>query len=147
MSKKALNKIELKRAGLKVTPVRILILDILKKSEKPLNAEKILKKIGKDKADFATIYRNLTSFVAKGILKQVELRKKSAYYEISDLHRHRIICNKCERIENFERCNIGFLKDVLRNSRLFDEIKEHSLELFGVCKKCNPTHQRSRNSA
>ena len=86
----------------------------------------------------ATVYRTLSSFEEKGIIKRVDLRKDSLYYELSSAHHHHhIVCTGCGTIEDFESCQIEKVSDkVLSQSSKFSIIKEHSLELFGVCNTC-----------
>ncbi len=126
----------LKRAKLKVTPARTHILELFNEDCKPLNAEDIAEKI-KD-TDPVTVYRTLASFEKAKILKQVDLRKGSVYYELADHHHHHIVCTDCGDVEEFEMCAVPKISEhVLKHSQKFTAINEHSLELFGVCKSCN----------
>ncbi len=127
----------LKINGFKITPTRLAILKVFSHDCEPINAEFIFKKLKKEKVNIVTIYRTLTSFENVGILKHVDLQKDSAYYELSGHHHHHIICTDCGMVEGFEVCDIDNLTDkVLKNSNKFNIITKHSLELFGLCKKC-----------
>lgn len=131
----------LKGGGYKLTKARKAVLDILIKAKTPLTVEdisKALKKSSHDKGiNNVTVYRALSLFEKKGVVKRVDLRKDSAYFEIADCHHHHIACMKCETIEDFESKEIErALERVVRNSSKFFDIKDHSLELFGICKKC-----------
>ena len=124
----------LKDAKLKVTKVRLEILGLFSDFCTPLCAEDIFKKT---KLDLVTIYRTLTSFERNDILKKVNLQKKSVYYELTRHHHHHIICTDCGSVEEFAICEINKIsKEALKRSAKFDAIKEHSLELFGICKSC-----------
>ncbi len=128
----------LKKAGLKVTPARQLILETFSADCKPINAEYIHEKLkGKD-INLVTIYRTLFSLETGGILKRVDLRKGSVYYELAEHHHHHVICTGCGKTESFETCDIDTIsKGVLRKSPLFETINQHSLELYGKCKSCS----------
>lgn len=128
----------LKRAGLKVTPARKAVLEAFSSDCKPINAESIHEKLKVKGSNLVTVYRTLASLEASGILKRVDLRKGSAYYELADHHHHHIICTGCGKTDSFEACDIETIsKDVLRKSSLFKTISEHSLELYGMCKSCS----------
>ncbi len=127
----------LKEGGYKITHGRISILEIFSKYHAPLNVEFISKHIKKPKLDAATIYRTLKSFEEKGILKRVDLRGDTTYFELNDHHHHHLICKKCGDIEDVEICEINKLSEkVLKYSLKFKTISEHSLEFFGFCVKC-----------
>ena len=128
----------LRDKGFKITPARLAILSAFCAHCEPLNAEEINKKIKKEKIDPVTIYRTLASFEKKGILKRVDLRKDSACFELSDTHHHHIICIKCGMIEEFRDLETESLtKRIIKNSKNFKQIKQHSFEMFGLCKKCS----------
>jgi len=128
----------LTKRGFKKTPTRVAIINIFTQNDKPINADFIYKKL-KGNIDEATIYRTLTSFLESGILKKIDLRKSSSYFELNNDHHHHIVCMKCGFIEDFKE-NKGIeklLDQVVSKSSKFKSIKEHSLELFGFCKVCN----------
>ncbi len=128
----------LKKHGLKVTPGRLQILNLFNEHGcKPMDAESVYKKLKGKSIDMVTVYRTVTSFEERGILKRVDLHKDSVYYELADHHHHHIVCTACGLIEGFEMCNIDVVsKKALSKSSKFNVINEHSLELFGVCKSC-----------
>ncbi len=127
----------LKTNGFKITPIRLAILEVFSHDCEPVNAEFIFKKLNKEKVNIVTIYRTLTSFENAGILKRVDLQKDSVYYELAGHHHHHIICTDCGLVEGFDECDLdGLSNKVLKDSSNFRHITKHSLELFGVCKKC-----------
>ncbi len=127
----------LKSYGLKATPGRLLLLEHLIGFKKPMSIKEIAKAIGLKSMDQATIYRTLESFKMLGLVRQVDFHKDFAYYELADSDHHHLVCKNCGRVEDFEGCNIDTLsKSVLRKSKQFAFVDEHSLELFGLCKAC-----------
>lgn len=136
-----LNKL-LKSKGQKVTSARFFILNIFNKQKKPLSAETICKELSKEPKtkgiNEVTVYRTLISFEKAGIIKRVNLRRGSAYFELNDEHHHHIICTSCGNIEDFESRKFEeILKKITEKSPKFKNINEHSLELFGLCARCS----------
>ena len=88
----------LKDKGFKCTPARVSILKIFTKNHIPLNAETVLREIKKQRSikniNEATVYRTLSAFEKSGILKIVDLRKDSVYFELNNDHHHHIVCTK-----------------------------------------------------
>ena len=128
----------LQQANLKATAPRLAILKVLAGNHLPINAEHIYQKVKRLNINETTVYRTLASFEEKGIVKRVDLRKESVYYELaSGHHHHHIVCTDCGKVEDFESCSVDKISDkVLSQSSKFSLIKEHSLELFGVCNVC-----------
>jgi Fur family ferric uptake transcriptional regulator len=128
----------LHKANLKATTPRLTVLKVFAGTHLPINADHIYQKVKRLGINEATVYRTLTSFEEAGIVKRVDLRKDSLYYELaSGHHHHHIVCTDCGTIEDFEACQIGKVSDkVLAQSSKFSVIKEHSLELFGTCNVC-----------
>lgn len=128
----------LKDNGFKVTKARLAVLEIFLKNHKPIDASFVFNKLNKE-INEVTVYRIISCFEESGILKKVDLRKDSIFFEMNNDHHHHIVCVKCGEIEDFkENKDIEkILKKVVGESKKFKDIKEHSLELFGYCKICN----------
>lgn len=128
----------LKDAGLKCTTSRIMILEVLYIFAKPTKSFDIYNKL-KNKIDEATVYRTLASFEKMGIIRQVNLRREAVYFELNIDHHHHIVCVMCGDIEDFKESSEieKILGRIVEKSSRFKIIKEHSLELFGLCKTCN----------
>jgi Fe2+ or Zn2+ uptake regulation protein len=127
----------LRGLGLKATTGRIQLLAFLSSTKKPKSIKEIEKAVSSNILDQATIYRTLESFKASGLVKQIFLQKDRAFYELADSDHHHLVCKNCGRIEDFIGCNSeDLIKQALKQSKLFSNVNEHSLELFGLCKVC-----------
>jgi len=124
----------LRKIGEKATKPRVLILSFLDKSKKPISADDL---ILKTKLDKATIYRVLDFLTKKSIVRLIDLRQGKRLYELSShCDHHHVICTKCKQIVAIDICvfkSVG--KRVLKKSN-FAQINDHSMEFFGICKKC-----------
>jgi Fur family ferric uptake transcriptional regulator len=132
----------LKEKGYKITKARLAILTVFSKTKTPLTAEDVYRELVKEKnnkdINEATVYRTLSLLEQAEILNKIDFRKESAYFELASGHHHHITCTKCETIEDFESKEIEkALGGVIRNSSKFINIRDHSLELFGLCKECS----------
>lgn len=132
--------VALRSLGFKATPARLKILNVLKNNHLPISAAQILKQVG-GKADQATIYRSLESFVDKNLVKRVILNNDRAYYELAREnhdHHHHLVCQECNIIEDVKICSIKNIESgILEKSKNFSAIKSHSLEFFGLCTGCS----------
>ncbi len=130
---------QLRERGLKATPARARILELLQESHNVLTLEEIRETCGASQVDFATVYRTLVSFVEVGLARSVELgdgqtRYESATSDHEDHHHHHILCVRCRRIESVHLCAVEKLEKEV--SRLGYREITHRLEFSGVCKDC-----------
>lgn len=124
----------LRKNGLRATPQRIALLRALERAHKPQTAEELH---AKTDADLVTIYRNLQSLAAAGVVREVRFKDASVRYELSHGHHHHIVCTSCGVIEELESCDTSSLdRQTLEASKKFSRINEHALEFFGLCKSC-----------
>jgi len=85
--------------------------------------------------DKTTIYRILMSFEELGLVREVNLGDREIRYELANNeHHHHLVCEKCRSIEDVELNEAELLREVKNQSSF--KIKSHSLEFFGICKKC-----------
>jgi len=129
---------ELRQVELKITPARLAVLDILEKTDKPIDIATIIDYLETNniKADPATVFRIINSFTDKGITKQIQLNEgKFRYEHASKKDHHHLICEKCGDLEDVSDNFISDIEKEIQRKKKF-LIKRHSLEFFGICKKC-----------
>lgn len=123
--------------NLRQTKGRNKILDILQKESTPVDVLHIISHLENEKIELnqATVYRILDAFSRKGIIKKLEFLEGKFRYEVDKGDHHHFICQNCNLIEDISDCNIKKWEKELENKKGF-LIKNHSLEFFGVCQKC-----------
>ncbi len=128
----------LRKNGLRATKERLRLLEILKSSKKPLSILDVLALDKKQTMDQATVYRSLASFQNAGLVKQISFNQDAYLYELRDHgDHHHLVCTGCGLVEDFHGCNFRILsKKALARSKNFIAVKDHSFELFGLCKTC-----------
>lgn len=126
-------------AGLKATPARISILQVLDAATFPLSPSKILKQMARTDIDQATVYRTLNSLRVAGKVRQIDLEHGHAHFEMAGRpEHHHVVCTNCGKVADFEGCvSDAMIRDALRQAKGFATIDHHSLELFGLCKACS----------
>ncbi len=127
----------LQKAGLKVTPERLAILNVLSKANKPLSVRDLKEKLRDTEVDQATIYRNMESLTKSKVIRLVNFQHDHNHYEIiSDKHHHHLICEKCGKVVDVSKCDTSKIEQQVKKLGNFATINSHALEFFGLCKTC-----------
>jgi Fur family ferric uptake transcriptional regulator len=133
----------LKKFDLKVTPVRITVLNVLVNSDVALSHADITDKIGDETIDKVTLYRTLNTFNEKGIIHKVATEDRNWLYAImlesnkipvSEHDHAHFICNACEKIFCFpvsEHTQSG-----IASIREGFKVIEQEIRLHGICPTC-----------
>lgn len=129
----------LQEAGLRVTSHRLLVLSYVAKVKSPITVYELVEALRKkENIDQATVYRNLSSLHESGLLRRLDFNHGHAHYELeTGRASHQLVCQKCETIEKIEGVSIDdAVKKMLKKSKKFKNTTTHSIEIYGVCKKC-----------
>jgi len=136
---------DLRNAGLKVTLPRLKILDILADgTARHMSAEDIYKKLLESNEDIglATVYRVLTQFEAAGLVTRHHFEGGMAVFELNQgSHHDHIVCIDCGRVEEFMDGGIEERQHTVARELGF-EIRDHSLILYGHCRKTKCPHMK-----
>lgn len=131
---------ELRRAGLRVTEQRALVLGILRQSEEHLDAEGIYAAALAQQADvsLATVYRAIRALERAGLIEQRYFGPGHAHehYEASGGPEHyHFACLGCQRVFEFETPLVGKLRTELQRQRGWRVHRAH-LTVEGECESC-----------
>lgn len=132
----------------RVTRSRQMVLDTLRRLQRPTTPKQIAEALPKASCDLATVYRSLTLFEEMGVVRRVDFGDRQARFEIADAdpdghHHHHLVCRECERIVKLDDCILADLEARLAREHGFVEIM-HRLEFFGVCSTCQEARKRRR---
>lgn len=129
----------LKKAGLKITLPRIKILEILEQAkEHHLSAEDIYRILldSNKEIGLATVYRVLTQFEEAGLVKRHHFEGGQSVFELDlGTHHDHLVCVKCARVEEFVDEVIEERQQEIAKQAGY-QITDHSLNIYGICKKC-----------
>jgi len=79
----------LKRAGLQKTTQRLAVLNIFARAEHPLTASDVFQRVSEEqKVNRVTVYRILSSYTSKGIIREFESKRGIHFYERVEPGRH-----------------------------------------------------------
>jgi Fe2+ or Zn2+ uptake regulation protein/Fe2+ transport system protein FeoA len=124
--------------GVRLTPRRQLVLEILQESHEHLDAEMVYERARRKDPNIslATVYRTLALFKLLGVVEEHQFGESHGHFETvqSDPHYH-FTCVECGQVSEFSAPEV----DVLAQ-RLCQEaghtLKQVKLELNGVCSAC-----------
>lgn len=132
-------KTMLEEAALRITGHRLTVLSTISKVKQPITVYELVEMLRKKHdIDQATVYRNLSLLHEAGLLRRLDFNHGHAHYELeTGRASHQLVCNTCETIEKIEGISIDdAVKKMLKKSKKFKNTTTHSIEIYGVCKKC-----------
>ncbi|MCZ7542382.1 MAG: transcriptional repressor [Anaerolineae bacterium] len=126
----------LRSKGLRVTPQRKLILQILDDADTHLDANAVYQRAReRDRAaSMATVYRTLNVLLDAGLVQQrfFDANRNRAYYERNDKEHFHFTCTTCGKVIEFETKLVAQLCNQLRER--YGLYTQHvSLQLEGTC--------------
>lgn len=127
----------LREAGMRRTPQREGILQVLRDTDRPLTVEEIWERMPERRSGLPTVYRNLERFVREGWAEGLLGPDQTMRFVRCDSrhHHHHLQCEACGRTAEVETCGLGVsLQDMERQSGF--AITRHQLLLFGLCPAC-----------
>ena len=128
----------LRRAGKRVTPQRLLILETIREGGGHLDADEIYR-LARRKAprlSLSTVYRTIKVLKEAGVIEELHLGEKHHHYELrGEKGHHHLICQGCGKVVEFE-CPFSqeFLRDLGEEHDF--EITAIRLSLVGYCAEC-----------
>jgi Fur family ferric uptake transcriptional regulator len=131
----------LKATGLRKTPVRTGVIDILSASRQPLDVPQIIAKLPSH-TDAVTVYRTLNTFARKKLVHRVRGEDRSWRYamgdaQVKDSHRHpHFVCERCGKVECLSLSKIpDDLVKLLHIGKAYS-VSYAEVVLHGYCQKC-----------
>jgi Fur family ferric uptake transcriptional regulator len=129
----------LKRARLKRTSQRDLILDIFLDTEGHVSSEDLysIVKAKDPSVGFTTVYRTLKLLKECGLARELEFHDGRTLYEHEYKHKHHdhLICTQCGALIEFYNEEIEQLQDEIVRRYKFKPL-HHSHRIFGICADC-----------
>lgn len=128
----------LHQKGLKSTPLREKLIQVLKKTHGPMSVEEIGKKLKGIDYDQASLFRTLKKLSESGVLSQINLGEGFTRYEYTCLthdHHHHVMCTDCRKIMVLPFCIPPEFENWLKKKG-FTNIG-HRLDFSATCPDCS----------
>ena len=131
----------LRRAGLRLTPARLAVLEVLSGGRDSMDVTQVHAKLSFH-TDVVTVYRTLNTLVKKGLAHRVRGPERSRRYAAGDpldasRHQHpHFVCATCGKVECLDR--VAVPADLVRTLRLGRgyTVSYAEVILHGVCPGC-----------
>jgi Fur family transcriptional regulator, ferric uptake regulator len=140
----------LKRARLKRTSQRDLILEVFLDTEEHVSSEDLYHMV-KEKdptVGFTTIYRTLKLLKESGLARELEFHDGRMLYEHEYKHTHHdhLICTQCGKLIEFYNEQIETIQDEIVRAYNFKPL-HHSHRIFGICADCQKAEKTAERTA
>lgn len=130
----------LRQYRLRATKTRKVVLHLFFRDHTPLSVSRILDELEAQSVQVnkTTVYRELETLEALGIIKSLTLQDRKQYFELATReHHHHFVCTVCQQITDVEIDEEGILERAERLGRkLGFHITNHAVEFYGQCATC-----------
>ena len=125
----------LKEHGLKVTPQRLAILDLMFQAGH-ISIENLYEQVKKEfnSISLATLYKNIHAMSEKGLVKEVKVPHSKNVYEITKEKHAHLLCNSCHAFIDVNIALNALVKEAEEKSHF--KIEESDIVLSGLCPEC-----------
>ena len=113
------------------------LLDELMKCTDELTGQELHRKLhnGAKAMGLTTVYRNLQTLVKQGLIRSRHLPNGEVLYAPVERDIHHLTCVSCGETTRIQGCPVKAIDISKKVSKDF-ELLFHTLEYFGLCKKC-----------
>lgn len=129
---------KLKEQGYKMTPKRLLMIDLLLIATEPVSVLDLYEQVRLTYPDISldTVYRTLNTLIDLEVVNNIAgLGKQGDKYELSVTHHHHLVCLRCGQTLCLHYCPISpDFKRFVQNQGY--ALIRHDLELYGLCNQC-----------
>ncbi len=126
-------------AGLRATPSRIAVLELVRASEAPMSHGDVADQLATQSWDRATIYRNLTDLAEASLLRRTDVGDHVWRFEARgdrahDAQHPHFVCTDCGTVECLPELEL-----VVRRARAPRAVKQRKVEVHvrGICDACS----------
>ncbi len=129
---------QLQESGYRLTGARRAVVDVIQKSRQALTPVQVFDRARKKyhELGLVSVYRTLEKLEELRLVQRVHQPQGcQAFITAGTGHQHLLLCQKCGTATLFEGDNLeGLITSIARQTGY--QIKDHWLQLFGLCKNC-----------
>lgn len=132
--------LQLREAGIRLTPQRQAILEYLQSTTEHPRAEDIYERVRRTfpGISLGTVYNTLNLLAERGLIRALPHPDKTARFD-GKVHRHyHVVCEKCGRVHDFEPADsscFALMEEEVASQSGY-RILRHEVEFVGVCPAC-----------
>ena len=128
----------LKETGYRLTPQRVMILNVIAQGQGHISAEEILAQVRRQYPyiDMTTVYRTLHLLKQLHLLTEIELEGASRYELAQPNKHHHMVCRSCGNAFDLSPSYLEEFRGALVREFGFQPDLEH-FTVSGVCAECN----------
>ncbi len=136
---------KLRELGLKATPKRLAILEILADTRIYMSPDDVWSSM-KDrfsKIGLPTVYRNLEDLAKGGVIATILHPNRQLYYYLcpNEEHHHHFVCVTCRKVDDINFCAFSQIERDMSRS-INGTVLSHTFQVSGVCSACLESEQR-----
>ncbi len=124
---------------LRVTPVRLAVLEILAEAPRALRPQEILESIrARRRVNKVTVYRILEDFTRRGLLRKLALEGRSSHFELACEHHPphpHFQCQACREVQCLEPVPLQKMWSELQGP-VGNRADHIDIKVAGLCHKC-----------
>jgi Fur family peroxide stress response transcriptional regulator len=127
----------LREKGLKVTPQRLAIGDVLVERKESHPGAGLIWREAKKRVkglSLSTVYATLNELVRDGIIKRLQFDRMENRYECNPENHINLICDRCKEITDYEIPVSIEPKEIAKKTGF--EMTDMRLECYGLCETC-----------
>jgi Fur family transcriptional regulator, ferric uptake regulator len=128
----------LREKGYRLTPQRMMVVDVLHGAEHHISVEEIFLKVKKSypHANISTVYRTLDLMKRLGLVTEIDNGEGVLrYHHLEKGHHHHLICSRCGKETELPESLLVNLQEKISRDYDFDANLSH-LAIFGLCSDC-----------
>lgn len=130
------NATQLQTSGIEPTDKRVTIFSHFVDSPIPLSVTQLIILMKDLRVHRSTVFRAVKLLEEKQLIRRIDFSEGESRFEISSLpHHHHAVCRTCGAVESINVCTIDDIQKSIKKRSGFSTV-DHTLTLFGVCKKC-----------
>jgi Fur family transcriptional regulator, ferric uptake regulator len=128
--------------GLRATPVRLAVLEILGEAPRALRAQEILEAIRtRRRVNKVTVYRILEDFHRRGMVRKLSLEGRVSHFELACEHHPphpHFQCQACREVQCLEPVALSRMWNELQGP-VGNRADHIDIKVAGLCHKCRST--------
>jgi Fe2+ or Zn2+ uptake regulation protein len=128
---------KMREKGLKVTPQRLAIVDVLVEKNRLHPSARVIYDAAKRRTrglSLSTVYFTLNELSRHGIIKMLEFDKMENRYEGNVTEHINLVCKECHGITDYGVPVVIDSREVTRKTKFW--VTDTRLEYYGYCQKC-----------